>query len=1229
MRDALRADAAGIAELLLGPPNKRLSSKKALRWGSKGSLSLSISGTKRGTVFSHEEGRGGDLLWLIGRERSCSKDDAIRWASDKTGVQIDIPGSEESDQAKQRRAQQDADRRARQAEREARDAAEADAERRSDIVWVQRIVKETTPAVADTLGDWHLRQVRGIPRPIAGWSDAVRWHSGYHALVFVATRADGTVQRIQRVHLSTSGEKLGPEEVERRGLPNVKVTNGPQAGAVVRLPGNPAGPLLLAEGPETSLACWSSTGFETWVALGGVGGVELPLGRRVVVVSDDNPPAHDAKHGAAARSLNKAAAEWRKAGVDLVIATPWEVPRRDTSDMADLIVLHGAGAVRDRITAALRVPRLRPYYDAPTEPRDAALARQRRLIQNTITTGAVSGAVRHKIARLHEEAVAADPDFDQRPPGEKAAVTRRITRAVLAEHGLARLPKPGCILITGSQGSGKTHTSLHTVASLSTTLHTIGKLPADLVVRITQPSHEKAEEVLADYEALATADSLPARLVRGRGSFDPASADGERMCLRSDVAARAARKGVPVRKAICGSCPFNTSCGYIRQESEIKAMGNRGVFIAARAYNFLPCPAPTADILIADETIILEARDDVLSEAPGILNSPVPFEGSNLASVIAANQTMARLANVLTSPKPLAELRADGPTRDDMLFAKDMLERAIDARQAAAIDGSMSDAEIHAALDNQQANLAGSALAILNAVLRELDQPRDVFNGIEYVADARVVVDGREERQPRLRIHRLRRLRGITKDTTVLLLDGTGSERLNRVLSPDLVHHRISIERDAHVTGTIGRNYSRQSCTGEDRNGAPILNKAEAALRLRQEVKQIVGRLPGDTLVIASLKAADKLRADGAAPSEMIAHFGKLRGRNQWEKCESGFCLGAETVSVEAIETQARPFMVNDPVPFISSSGPVDDDWAYKTWPFKATRGRRMRDGTVQPVEVEVHPDPRVQEVLEQVREAEVLQAGDRVRPIFNRRTLVFANSLALDLTYDRVVTHKELVAGGSRLELVFRDLGVLPLGSRDLHVAYPAPRYLAGFTTKSAADDCLKQQALSGGILQIIFYLRNPPTYSYRRQGQTGSASRALIDTSRHPNPRLALEALLGPLAGDPVLVSSSPPDLDPPAPEPPPASPKPPPAVPPLVYDVPWLHPEVPAYAVLDGQILLAACPYCGGQHRHRGFGHRLAHCDNPGGRGYFLRDAGPAPSWVVQGAGSGAGRVGVPAE
>ena len=77
------------------------------------------------------------------------------------------------------------------------------------------------------------------------------------------------------------------------------------------------------------------------------------------------------------------------------------------------------------------------------------------------------------------------------------------------------------------------------------------------------------------------------------------------------------------------------------------------------------------------------------------------------------------------------------------------------------------------------------------------------------------------------------------------------------------------------------------------------------------------------------------------------------------------------------------------------------------------TRGRRMRDPDApNVVEAQVHFDPRCQAMLEQVREAEMVQAIDRVRPIFNHRKVFVLNNLPLDLTVDRAMTWPELRPG-------------------------------------------------------------------------------------------------------------------------------------------------------------------------------------------------------------------------
>jgi len=65
-----------IAGLLLGEPNRRLSSKAELRYGTKGSLSVDL---ENGRYYDHEAQTGGGVLDLIQRELKCDVAGAMSW----------------------------------------------------------------------------------------------------------------------------------------------------------------------------------------------------------------------------------------------------------------------------------------------------------------------------------------------------------------------------------------------------------------------------------------------------------------------------------------------------------------------------------------------------------------------------------------------------------------------------------------------------------------------------------------------------------------------------------------------------------------------------------------------------------------------------------------------------------------------------------------------------------------------------------------------------------------------------------------------------------------------------------------------------------------------------------------------------------------------------------------------------------------------------------------------
>lgn len=724
------------------------------------------------------------------------------------------------------------------------------------------------------------------------------------------------------------------------------------------------------------------------------------------------------------------------------------------------------------------------YFPAPTEPRDAVLARQTTVIQRAIAQIARSGAARRELARRQAEEL---PYLDDPTPANKAKLTRSLHREVAAEYGYGqRIPSARRLLVTGAQGTGKTTTTLQTVAGIR----------ERIAVVWTEPTIAKADEVACDYVMDASPDSLPAMVVRGRGQQDPARPPGVFMCQRHEVARRVAERGLSVRKALCEDCPLQVGCGYLDQAARIEAMAGVGVFFQAHAGRFTISSVPAADLFIGDERIdpchVKEVALAVL--APDL----VAYQGgTNLASVIAARRTIEAVAAALAQPHQLAALRAAGVGRDTIRDLIRLLE-PLATPVAPGIWGSLSDAAVKAELEAMPHNDAADALLLLRAVIREIDRPRPMLNGL--------VVDGAGIAT----VCRLRKVRDIA-NAGVLLLDGTGDIELNRApFGARLEHEAFRIERDADVTGTRGKSYSRQSITALDLRGHPMPNREAGAKRLRGEIATIARRLPGPCLVVAP-QAAETAMADNLRDGIQTAHYGALRGLNTWERCQSAVSVGQTSMSVRDLEALARCYMADDDEPFVSSDVPMPDDWPYldRGWPYYASRMRRMRDGRLEPVEVAVHPDPRCQRVLEQVREAEIVQGVDRTRAVFNRRQFVMMTNLVLDLTYDRVLNHAELVAGGSRWERAWAALGVIPLGKRDLHVLHPAV-----FSSQSVAKDVLDDAELSGGDFQTKVQFENPPhLFAYRRQGQRGSLSRVLIDMQRHPDPRTALTDLLGPL--------------------------------------------------------------------------------------------------------------------
>ena len=137
-----------------------------------------------------------------------------------------------------------------------------------------------------------------------------------------------------------------------------------------------------------------------------------------------------------------------------------------------------------------------------------------------------------------------------------------------------------------------------------------------------------------------------------------------------------------------------------------------------------------------------------------------------------------------------------------------------------------------------------------------------------------------------------------------------------------------------------------------------------------------------------------------------------------------------------------------------------------------------------------------------------MVQAIDRVRPIFNHRKVFVLNNLPLDLPVDRAMTWPELRPG--KFAKAYARHGVLPLSPGDLTRCFPDL-----WKSEAVAKEALKWWQKTGGESQIDILFGGIPLFSsgalrasYRRKGQRGPLACVLV-RSDLPVPRAILEGL------------------------------------------------------------------------------------------------------------------------
>jgi hypothetical protein len=1106
----LRDRADELVEHFRGAPDKASSTRRTVRFGKKGGLAVDIVGPNTGRITDYNDGgnKAQSPLQFIQSEIGSDFAGALQWAKAWLGIEGERP--------EPRVRREDPKAASAEAERE-------EAERRAKVGQIVAEVRDArrTPAEAYLRG-------RGIT---ADLPDAVRWRDRawgkYGSLVLLATDAAGAVRAVQQVYVTADGAKA-PLKVQKR-------TNGRQPGAAVRLPGT--APLTLIEGPETGLSAWQATGNETWIALGGIGKLvdQVPAGSEVIVGRDADP-----KGGPADKGLWRAVEALVARGCRVRLACPpynpvWRKPDQKKVDFNDVLKNEDEAAIRaifaaaevfgrekapdidEAVASAKRAPGLldcAAYF--PTDrlaPEIAGLELVRAItrfldeatlyLRVTRDFNAAVEAAKDPARAAAAEATRAildgvDQDVADHDRTERLLFRRMMRQArreamadVCARYGIERLPKPPRLQLKASAGIGKT-------TKLAEELAKRPELIEEFHIHFYVARHDLTEKLAA---------TIPgSRIMRGR-SFG--AGDDEPMCRRHQAAEKIARAGLPVFENICrredGACPHFEACDWVRQWRDHAP----GVRILPHAFLILPKPLgmPPADLVIVDESVVQTVTGSTSFTPCRITKHQ--FRPGHVDQCMAHDRTADAVAVAIQAGG--AEL---AQARDLDLTAERLREAAKfeeGGDTAPRIGPGLSDAAIMKRVDEWERSEGGRLAKFYRALAAEIDLPRDAVHGIELKRDCPVKVKKDEalvdERQDRVFVHWLRRVM-VPVNAALLLIDADASLAVNRRIFGDrLEEQSIRVRRNAHVIQVHSTRSAKYRLTAGGPDADRMLRQVRALIEResREGKRVLVVTYKAVRCLLTGENPEDDIGPYGRCGTAAVAHFGNIRGSDDFKDCDTVVVIGRYQPPVHAVESAARALWASDPEPLRLLAG--DGRWSTET------RGYTLRTGERSGVEIERHPDDRAQLVLELMREAETVQSVDRLRLVHRTgpgRVLLISN-LPVDVEVDELTDWKALMAMGvpNRLQQAFDQGGAVPLSGAELFRCFDKL-----WVSACAAKNDL-QREVNGSKTPIEILLGKRPYLiraNYRRVGQRGRATPAVIRADA-PDPRAALESVVGPV--------------------------------------------------------------------------------------------------------------------
>ncbi|EHL24406.1 hypothetical protein KYG_03094 [Acidovorax sp. NO-1] len=619
-------------------------------------------------------------------------------------------------------------------------------------------------------------------------------------------------------------------------------------------------------------------------------------------------------------------------------------------------------------------------------------------------------------------------------------------------------------------GCGKTHAYVDMITRVSPLTQ----------IEIYVPTIKLAEEIKQAIAQRGTAHR--ASVIRGREQIGP---HNQPLCMRHILAAAMSSKGVSVFPTLCmqrtqygtSHCQNYEQCGYIQQyqQSNIHIYTHAHLQLGRTMLN-----ERQPDLVIIDEDFTMGLVEHI--EIPMSLLSQVrgQLEFQNAVCAI-MNWTSTQDHAAL-----LREFQQQGGGWSDLAETLKKVRPAI-------LPGELDQIVMTRLSGHQNVRPVASLLSHLDRVLSKGLVPTAID-----ITPNKLTVHHRHE------ITRFGELKGGGAPLRIFITDATISEMIVRQCLPIDTFREVYGQRNAIVVQCSDSMCSTSSLTPAKQNGAASQRRAMKRLSDVQALVDELATTGTDILVVGpSIITGNPARGIGSklatAPNVHLAHFGAVRGIDAWKTCEVLVLIGRNEPAPQAVENIARAFFYDDPTPL-----QLTGQWKSQTRGFDMASGEQI--GTI----VEGHHDPRVHEVLMQIREAESIQALDRLRLIHNiePKLVILLSKLPLPgVQVDQLLPWSELTRGSEFERLYRNNGGILPLNTS--WIAHKTGKTIEA-TKKSIQRLLKKRHSLLRFSKWRMSPLGQPRVAQYRPVGQR-SWSKFFSAHATDDQAKTALEALLG----------------------------------------------------------------------------------------------------------------------